>query len=651
MRLSRAVRFLALYAIPALASTPQFNPRQDINTNFQHLSGLAIGDFNGDGKLDIAVCDVLGKQIVVYLNNGSGSFSTPISTTLQISADGVGSIVVGDFNEDGKQDLIVGTVAGSQADIFLSGNGDGTFTQQQVLPGSFGFFSAAVVDINHDSHLDLIAGGNGALYLYLGDGHGNFTLQPFPNQGPSDIFFGIVAGDFNNDKNVDFLATAFNENSLRYFSGNGDGSFTAPSTLSSSDIFSPHFLASADFNGDGKLDLLVGSSNIASIVFGNRDGTFQLSAQQVFILPLPPAVSGPVVTAPPVVAAADMDGDGKVDAVTADSFSNSLNIFINDGTGKFPQASPDFTASLPAGSNQLQLADLNGDGLPDVIVTNYLTQTVSIFLSIRPPTAAPTVTLTSSATQQLIGAPLSLNTRVAGQVGLIATGAVTLLDGSTSLGQQSLDASGQAIFSVSNLATGQHALTVSYAGDKNYLPANSSSVNESVTDFQLALPSSSQTVSRGSAATYSLSVTPVAGFTGDVTFTCTGLPAGTSCVAASTTVSGQPTTTTLTVTTIVANEIRAGAGSAHIIETATLSLISFLLIGLFPRRSPALPRLAILLAAFVGVGLFAGCSGSQTSSSGSGGSTPMTTSFAIIGSTTQGAQTISHQVAATLTVN
>jgi hypothetical protein len=648
MRLSRVVRLLALFAIPALASTPQFNPRQDINTNFQRLSGLAIGDFNGDGKLDIAVCDVLGKQIVVYLNNGSGSFSAPISTTLQISADGVGSIVVGDFNEDGKQDLIVGTVAGPQADIFLSGNGDGTFTQQQVLPGSFGFFSAAIVDINHDSHLDLVAGGNGTLYVSLGDGHGNFTLQPFADQGPSDAFFGVIAADFNNDKNVDFLATAFNENSLRYFSGNGDGSFSAPSPLSSSDIFSPQFLASADFNGDGKLDLLVGSANIASIVVGNGDGTFQLNASQVFTLPLPPAVSGPVVISPPVVAAADMDGDGKMDAVTADSFTNSLNIFINDGTGTFPQSAPDFTASLPAGSNQLQLADLNGDGLPDVIVTNYITQNISIFLSVRQP-ATPTVSLTSSSAQPLTGTPLTLTTRVTGVAAFTATGAVTLLDGSTSLGQQTLDASGQVIFSISNLATGQHALSASYAGDKNYLPATSSTVPESVTDFQLALSSSSQAVSPGTTAAYSLSLTPVAGFAGNVTFTCTGLPAGTACVATTATLNGQPTATTLNVTTTAANEIHADAGRPHVIETATLSLISILLAAFLPRRSRTLPRLAMLLVAFVGAGLFAGCggAGSQTS----GGSTPVTTSFAIIGSTTQGGQTISHQVSATLTVN
>jgi hypothetical protein len=277
MRLSRVLRFLALFAVPALASTLQFKPRQDINTNFQHLTGLAVADFNGDGKPDIAVTDSSQKQVVVYLNNGNGSFSSPVTTPIQMGAIGAGAIVVGDFNEDRKLDLIVGTIAGSQANIVLSGNGDGTFTQGQTLPGSFGFFSAAVVDINHDSHLDLIAGGNGTLYVYLGDGHGNFAAQSFTNQGPPDAFFSVVAGDFNNDGKIDFVATAYHSNALRYFAGNGDGSFAAPSVLSNSGFNNPRFLASGDFNGDGKLDLLLGFPDVAVRIFGDGDGTFQLS--------------------------------------------------------------------------------------------------------------------------------------------------------------------------------------------------------------------------------------------------------------------------------------------------------------------------------------------------------------------------------------
>src|ERR1700760_1853844 len=136
MRLIRVVCLLATCVLPAIASAPQFSPRLDINTNFQHLAGLAVADFNGDGKLDFVVTDNMDKRVVVYLNNGNGTFSAPISTTLQISAIGVGSVVAGDFNEDGKQDLIVGTVTGLQAAILLTGSGDGTFTQQQALPNS-----------------------------------------------------------------------------------------------------------------------------------------------------------------------------------------------------------------------------------------------------------------------------------------------------------------------------------------------------------------------------------------------------------------------------------------------------------------------------------------------------------------------------------
>jgi hypothetical protein len=649
MRLSRALRFFALFAVPALASTPQFNTRQDINTNFQHLTGLAVGDFNGDGKPDIAVTDSAQKHVVVYLNSGNGSFSSPITTTIQMGALGAGAIVAGDFNEDGKQDLIVGTIAGPQANIFLSGNGDGTFTQGQTLPGSFGFFSAAGVDINHDSHLDLIAGGNGTLYVYLGDGHGNFTLQPFTNQGPGDAFFSVVSGDFNNDGKVDFVVTAYNANNLRYFAGNGDGSFATPSVVSSIDIFTPRFLASADFNGDGRPDLLLGVPSVASIFLGNGDGTFQLNNSP--FLSTPPPIRPFLTTAgAPVVAAADMDGDGKIDAVAADSASNSMNVFLNDGSGKFPQTTPDFTTSVPAAYNQLQVADLNGDGLSDIIATNYITQNISIFLSIRQPTKL-TITLTGGASQSLAGTPqLSFSVQVTGIQSLIATGSVTLLDGATSLGQQTLNASGQATFSVPSPATGQHNFSVSYAGDSNYLSATSNVLADSVTDFQLSLPSSAQTVSHGATANYNLTLTPVAGFTGSISFACSGLPSGASCATTATSINGQPATVALNVTTTSANSIHAVFRESHVVETAALSIASFFLAILLPHRR-SLPKLALVLFTLLGLSLSVGCSGGSNGSTTTSNPTPVTTAFTITASATQSGQTVSHQVSATITIN
>jgi hypothetical protein len=343
-----------------------------------------------------------------------------------------------------------------------------------------------------------------------------------------------------------------------------------------------------------------------------------------------------------------MDGDGKFDAVVADSASNSMNVTLNGGGSG---GVPDFTAGLPAAYNQMQLADLNGDGLPDIIATNYITQNISVFLSIRQPTQ-PTITLTGGASQSLAGTPpLSFSVQVTGVQSLIATGSVTLLDGTTSLGQQTLNASGQATFSVANPATGQHNFSVAYAGDSNYLAGTSNVLADSVTDFQLSLSSASQTVTHGSTATYSLSLTPVAGFAGNVSFTCSGLPSGASCTSATTSINGQPATIALNVTTTSANNIHAGNRRSSVVETATLSVASFLLAILLPRCRRALPKLALVLFTVIGLSLSVGCSGGSNASTNTNNPTPVTTAFTITGSATQSGQTVSHQVSGSITIN
>jgi hypothetical protein len=646
MRLSSIPCLLFALTTASIAATPQYSPRKDIPTNFQHLIGLAVADFNGDGKLDFAVTDGLDKRVVVYLNNGNGTFSAPVSTTLQIN-NTVGYIVAGDFNEDGKQDLIVATVAGAnQDDIFLSGNGDGTFTEQPPLPGSFGFASAAVADLNHDSHLDFIAGGNGPLFIYLGDGHGNFQLQTFSNQGGSGLFLDVVAADFNNDNKIDFAAASpFNVSGVRTYQGVGDGTFSSPTFLTSNLIYSPEHLATADFNGDGKPDLLVGSANIASVIFGNGDGTFLLNTSDIYPVSLPQSSS--FSQDPPFVAAADMDADGKFDVVAADDLSKTIDVFINDGTGKFPQATPDFSAAIDAGTAQLRVADLNGDGLPDIILTNYVTQNVSIFFSIRPKTT-PTVTLTASANPQFVGAPLSFTAKISGAANLTPTGTVTLMDGTSSLGQQTLDSNGQAAFSVANLAAGQHSLSINYSGDGNYLVTSSTSVTQSVTDFQVSLPSASQTITAGATAAYSLTITPVAGLTGSVIFTCSQLPSLSTCDPLSVPLNGQPATATLSIHTT------ASVHSQHMsaIKTAELGLVSVLLAAFLPLRRRMYLRLLVGLVAVVLTGFSIGCSGGSSKSTGTvtPGTPSGSTSFTITSSVTLGGQTLTRTTTATLLV-
>lgn len=137
------------WVLPSLqAATVQFNARQDISTQAKHLFGLAIADFNGDGKLDIAITDDYTQTLSVYLNDGTGKFGAPVQTTFTVpSIGGFGALAVGDLNEDGKPDLIVGPIAGLQYDVVLLGNGDGTFTEQGQIAGSYSFLSSALLDL------------------------------------------------------------------------------------------------------------------------------------------------------------------------------------------------------------------------------------------------------------------------------------------------------------------------------------------------------------------------------------------------------------------------------------------------------------------------------------------------------------------------
>jgi hypothetical protein len=141
-----------------------------MDTGGFHSGSLAVGDFNDDGFPDIAVSNEMSNTVSVFLNDGKGHFSNPIITPVQISALNVGPIAPGDLNEDGRTDLVLGTIAGSQANIALLSNGDGTFTQLPPISNSFGFLRARLVDLNGDKHLDLVAGGNGNMAVALGNG-------------------------------------------------------------------------------------------------------------------------------------------------------------------------------------------------------------------------------------------------------------------------------------------------------------------------------------------------------------------------------------------------------------------------------------------------------------------------------------------------
>jgi hypothetical protein len=244
-----------------------------LSTNATSAYLVLAGDFNSDHKSDLVVLDDNGFGFQVLLGNGDGSFGTPVDTPLTYS---LFSLAVGDFNNDGKADLAVTTGYNSSpsVNVFL-GNGDGTFR----LGGQYlvyGTSYVSVADVNGDGNLDLIVDGpnSGAsnLLVFLGTGDGTFKNPVF---GPSDNYLSQpVIGDFNHDGRPDIAVGT--SGGIAFLAGNGDGTFGTQVYSDAGFQFSSTLIAS-DFNGDHKLDLAAPGSYYlpgAAVMIGNGDGTF-----------------------------------------------------------------------------------------------------------------------------------------------------------------------------------------------------------------------------------------------------------------------------------------------------------------------------------------------------------------------------------------
>lgn len=328
------------------------------------LSWGATGDFNGDGRADVAVTNAANNTLSILLSNGAGGFSHAAGSPITTGA-APNSVTVGDFNGDGKTDLAVANFTSNAIGIFL-GNGTGGFTAGTSVTITGGPFIVTAADVNSDGNTDLLVANfaSGTLATFLGNGAGGFTAA-----AGSPVTIGgqpasATIGDFNGDGKVDVAVSNFQNNNVAILLGDGAGGFTAAAGSPVATGAGAIGVETGDFNADGKADLAVANftSGTVSILIGNGLGGFSAST--------------PITTggAPRELVLFDFNGDGKLDLAVVNNGVATISIYQGNGAGGFTAAgSPISVGSQPV---SVVTGDFTGDGRLDLVVLNSNSGTV-----------------------------------------------------------------------------------------------------------------------------------------------------------------------------------------------------------------------------------------------------------------------------------
>ena len=381
-----------------------FRPAVHYDPGGAYPVSVAVGDVNGDGNPDLVVAsqclsttNCANGAVGVLLGNGDGTFQSAV--THSSGGTNATSVVLGDFNGDGKLDVAVSNQCAASINCFsvngtvgiLMNNGDGTFQPAIVLTsGAFGSNWIAVQDVNHDGKPDLLVANqcqgstansvgctNGTVSVFLGNGNGSFR-PPFSYGSGGYAATSIVAVDVNGDGKADVLVTNASDGpasatgNAGVLLGNGDGTFHGAPSYSSGGL-TVNSTTTGDLNGDGKPDLVIANqcasvSNCVngevSVLLGNGNGTFQAAVS--YDTGGYDAVS---------VTIGDVNGDGKADLLVANQCASSSNcangtiaVLLGNGDGTFRPA-----LTYVAGGQYaawVAVADVNRDGRPDLVVAS-----------------------------------------------------------------------------------------------------------------------------------------------------------------------------------------------------------------------------------------------------------------------------------------
>src|ERR1035441_8536442 len=349
--------------------------------------GMAVGDLNGDGKLDIAVTENSG--MAVLLNNGNGTFGTATYYDSGIAPfESQMGIAIGDVNGDKKNDIVITDYYGNVV-LYLN-QGGGKFAVKGVIAklGVSLPWLVSIADINGDKKMDVVLTDFwGEIWTFYGKGNGTFTAGPvYPLQWWDRPPSNVILADFNGDGALDIFKAGDHYWKGQVALGRGDGTFQTNQAYGRGVTGFGHNLVTADFNGDGFPDVAFSWAHSTSympafgVMLGSSHGAL---AAPTYVTYLSSTCSS---SYPEWIATGDVNGDGKADiAATIYNYQNTgcpmneVAVFTGLGTGKFSK--PVFySTGASVQSNDVFLADVNGDGHPDIVISNA-DGTISVLLN------------------------------------------------------------------------------------------------------------------------------------------------------------------------------------------------------------------------------------------------------------------------------
>jgi hypothetical protein len=335
--------------------TGNFGPvmsRETINNGA--AMGVVLGDFNGDGKKDVSVAGSSAAKATFLLGDGAGGFTSTVSVAVGAQTD---AIAAGDFNGDGLTDVVVAKFGGGLdwGLAFINGSNSGNFIVNQTIKMNSQPKALAVADFNRDGKLDVaftFGWATTGVEILLGDGAGGFGP-------PEDIFtiydpISLTTGDFNEDGNPDLAVYTSSANSLAILSGVGNGHFYSAhyvSTLAGT-TFS---MVVGDFNKDGHKDIVTTHYNGDAVALLAGDGTGYFAAPRV-----KEERGGRIATA-------DFNNDGRPDLAIPGGYSDDVQIYLNNSLGGVAEALHYPAGRTPSG---VVTGDFNHDGKIDLVLSH-----------------------------------------------------------------------------------------------------------------------------------------------------------------------------------------------------------------------------------------------------------------------------------------